>query len=126
HEAAARISRQGLAHAPACWLSAGYTTGWLSGTLDRALLVRETECAAAGGHGCRFEVFETSHATAQEDAELGWLLSQAPFDAFRKLAVRPPIERRDAPVGAVLAGDGRFDRNQPVVHIWGPVMVLPF
>ena len=22
--------------------------------------------------------------------------------------------------------DGQFDRDQPVVHIWGPVMVLPF
>ncbi|MEZ4330391.1 MAG: 4-vinyl reductase [Myxococcota bacterium] len=126
HEAAARTARQGLAHAPACWLSAGYTTGWLSGTLDRSLVARETECAAAGGHHCRFEVIETASPAAHDDAELGWLLAQVPFDAFRKLAIRPPIERRDAPVGAVLGGEGRFDRSQPVVHIWGPVMVLPF
>ena len=43
HEAVARRSRLGSASKPACWLSAGYTTGWLSGTLDRALLAREIE-----------------------------------------------------------------------------------
>lgn len=126
HEAAARSSRRGLAQAPSCWLSAGYTTGWLSGMLDRSLVARETECAAVGGHRCRFEVLDAASPAARDDAELAWLLSQVPFDAFRKLAIRPPIDRRDAPIGAVLGGDGRFDRSQPVVHIWGPVMVLPF
>lgn len=126
HEAAARISRQGPAHAPACRLSAGYTTGWLSGTLDRSLVAREIECAAAGGHHCRFEVIETASPAAREDVDLAWLLSQIPFDAFRRLAIQPPVERADAAVGALLGGDGRFDRSQPVVHLWGPVMVLPF
>lgn len=127
HEAAARISRLDLAAAPSCSLSAGYTSGWLSGTLDRALVAREIECAAAGGSRCRFELIEATQAAAKRDPELEWLLSQVPFDAFRKLALRPPIERRERPAaGTAFGGDGRFDRTQPVVHIWGPVMVLPF
>ncbi len=127
HEAAARISRLELGSAPSCALSAGYTSGWLSGTLERALVTREIECAAAGAPGCRFEVHEMGSAGRGPDPELEWLLSQVPFEAFRKLALRPPIERGERPApGAAIGVDGRFDRSQPVVHIWGPVMVLPF
>ncbi len=127
HEAAARISRLELASAPTCALSAGYTSGWLSGTLDRALVAREIECCAAGAPGCRFEVGEMGSPDFGSDTELEWLLSQVPFEAFRKLALRPPIERRERPAaGTAIGSDGRFDRSQPVVHIWGPVMVLPF
>ena len=41
HEAMARCSRLASPERPACAMSAGYTTGWLSGTLDRFLIVRE-------------------------------------------------------------------------------------
>jgi V4R domain len=128
HEASARISRLEIASAPSCSLSAGYTTGWLSGTLDRALVAREVECAAAGAAGCRFEVHETGAWGSDSDPELDWLLSQVPFDVFRKLALRrPSIERRERPApGTAIGGDGQLDRAQAVVHIWGPVMVLPF
>jgi len=127
HEAVARLSRLEPAAAPACALSAGYTTGWLSGALDRTLVALEVECAAAGGRQCRFEVREADRLRTLADPELDALLEQLPFEAFRKLALRPPVERRDRPApGAPIGGDGRFDRTQPVVHIWGPVMVLPF
>jgi hypothetical protein len=127
HEAAARSARLESASLPACALSAGYTSGWLSGTFDRSLVAREIECAAAGATSCRFEVHEMGSPGFPVDPELAWLLSEVPFDAFRKIALRPPIERRERPTsGAGLAGDGQFDRTQPVVHIWGPVMVLPF
>jgi hypothetical protein len=127
HEAAARISRLDLAHAPSCSLSAGYTSGWLSGTLDHSLVARELECAAAGGSRCRFAVVDVSRGAAAGDVELESLLSQVSFEAFRKLALRPPVDRRERPpTGAAIGVDGRFDRAQPVVHIWGPVMVLPF
>ena len=127
HEAAARMSRLESAASPCCSLSAGYTTGWLSGALDRSLVAREIECAAAGAAVCRFEVHETGSWGSATDPELDWLLSQVPFDAFRKIALRPPIERRERPAkGSAIGADGHFDRSQPVVHIWGPVMVLPF
>jgi hypothetical protein len=122
HEASARCARSGPADAPSCWMSAGYTTGWLSGTLDEALLVREVECAATGGEACRFEAREASDWRDRQDETMDWILSTVPFEAFRKLAVSPPVERALAPPN----GDGGFDRTQSVVHIWGPVMVLPF
>jgi hypothetical protein len=61
------------------------------------------------------------------DPELDWLLSQVPFDTFRRLALRPAIERRERPAaGRALHGGEELDRAQAVVHLWGPVMVLPF
>ncbi|MAG30804.1 MAG: hypothetical protein CL908_07940 [Deltaproteobacteria bacterium] len=126
HEAVARCARLGPPESPACWMSTGYTTGWLSGTLDRSLVAREVECAAMGAETCRFEVLETSEWQTRGDAEMDWLLSQVHFEAFRKVAISPPVERHEcAPVGAD-PRDGGFDRSQAVVHIWGPVMVLPF
>lgn len=127
HEATARLSRLDAPLAPSCALSAGYTTGWLSGALDRSLVAQEFECSAMGAPQCRFEVHETCGESRTRDPELDWLLSQVSFEAFRKVALRPPIERRERPAaGTAIGGDGRFDRTQPVVHIWGPVMVLPF
>ncbi len=127
YEAAARLSRLDTPSAPSCALSAGYTTGWLTGTLERTLVAREVECLAQGAPQCRFEVHEVGRLEATGDPELDALLAQVPFDAFRQVALRPPVERRERPApGTVIGADGRFDRSQPVVHIWGPVMVLPF
>jgi hypothetical protein len=122
HEAMARCSRLGPSEDPGCWMSAGYTTGWLSGTLDRALVVREVECAATGAPACRFEAREAEAWRALRDERVEWILSEVPFEAFRKVAVAPPIDRNPQP--SLTAG--QFDRSQSVVHIWGPVMVLPF
>jgi hypothetical protein len=126
HEAIARCSRLGPPASPKCWMSAGYTTGWLSGTLDRSLVVREVECAATGAEACRFEARESADWQASREPNMQWLISQVPFEAFRKLAISPPIESDLAPPIGGLATEGGFDRSQPVVHIWGPVMVLPF
>lgn len=126
HEAIARCSRLGPAASPNCWMSAGYTSGWLCGTLDRAFIVREVECAAMGAESCCFEALEAAEWSARGDNAMEWLLSQVPFEAFRKIAAGPPIERNsNAPIAAD-AFEGAFDRSLPVVHIWGPVMVLPF
>ena len=126
HEAIARCSRLGSTAEPNCWMSAGYTTGWLCGTLDRCFIVREIECAATGAEACRFEAREAADWQARGDSDMQRILSQIPFEAFRKIAACPPIERGPRlPVGASSA-EGGFDRSQPVVHIWGPVMVLPF
>ncbi len=122
HEAMARCSRLGPPELPGCWLSAGYTTGWLSGTLERALVVREIECAASGAAACRFEAREVADWQHRSDPSMEWILSEVPFEAFRKIAIEPVIVRDTAPA----TDPGHFDRSQCVVHIWGPVMVLPF
>jgi hypothetical protein len=125
HEATSRCARLGAASAPACWMSAGYTTGWLRGTLERPLLAREVECAARGDAHCRFEVREMQTWQASADEALNRLLREVPFETFRRVASATP-DADPHPSGPELRGDGRFDRGQPVVHIWGPVMVLPF
>jgi hypothetical protein len=125
HEANARCSRLGPPASPHCKMSAGYTTGWLCGTMDRLLVVREVECAAMGAEACRFEAREASQWQANGDADMQWILSQVPFEAFRKLADCPSIERDLTPASDGLSMEGGFDRSQAVVHIWGPVMVLP-
>lgn len=126
HEAVARCSRLGRTALPSCWMSAGYTTGWLSGTLDRSLVVREIECAASGAERCRFEARESADWEARGDGDVEWILSQLPFEAFRKIANGLTIEREASRPIAADAAAGGFDRSQAVVHIWGPVMVLPF
>ncbi len=127
HEATARLARLGASGEARCWLSAGYTTGWLSSVLDRAVIAHEVECAARGDASCRFELRESSAWQECGDPVVDWLLAEVPFEAFRKLALAPAVDRRDAPPHAHdLPDEGRFDRSQPVVHIWGPVMVLPF
>ena len=126
HEAIARCSRLGPAASPNCWMSAGYTSGWLCGTLDRSFIVREIECAAMGAEACCFEALEAAEWHARSDNAMEWLQSQVPFEAFRKIATGPPIERNSNPPVATNSFEGGFDRSLAVVHIWGPVMVLPF
>jgi len=128
HEAVARCSRLGASDQPSCWMSAGYTTGWLSGTLNRSVIAREVECAARGDEACRFEVQESGVWSERDQSDMKWLLSEVPFETFRKVAITPPIERADGPPAgtAGIGNDSQFDRSQAVVHIWGPVMVLPF
>ena len=126
HEAVARCSRLGAAEAPACWMSAGYTTGWLSGTLDRLLIAREIECAACGDEACRFEVQEAGVWQERDEPQVKWLMAEVPFEAFRRAANDSPSERCDRTPAETMASEGHYDRFQPVVHIWGPVMVLPF
>lgn len=120
-EASARLARRGHARACGCHLSAGYTSGWLSGHLDGDLLALETECAATGACECLFEAREASAWRGDPRAEA--VLAALPFEALR-LAVlarsepEPVAPEAEPPVG--------LDREEAVVHIWGPVMVLPF
>ena len=53
-EADARLSDLGESPHPACSLSSGYTSGWLSGTLDRDVVAVEETCRASGDTRCSF------------------------------------------------------------------------
>jgi len=118
HEASARLARQGRADAPACMLSAGFTSGWLSELHDLDIVAVEHECSAQGAPVCRFRAIERG----------GWQHeTDGPTDRL------PPVERHlaaaAAPFGPVR--DGRdaaasLDPADEAVHVWGPVMVLPF
>jgi len=117
-EASARISLSGHGREPACFLSSGYTSGWLSGVLDADVLALETTCSAAGADACRFLAREAEAWRAQGDPRASALLDTLPFAAFRNLVRSDPVQTSlESP---------RFDPDAAVVHIWGPVMVIPF
>ncbi len=52
-EAEAHISGQGLGADPVCWMQIGYASGFASAFLGRAIVYRETACAAMGYDVCR-------------------------------------------------------------------------
>lgn len=114
-EAEARLSRLGTAPHPACALSAGYTSGWLSGTLERDVRVEELRCRAAGDDACSFVARDERH----DDDRLRGL----PVAALRGVALAGPNPSGHSRHDAVPI---HMDPGDPAVHIWGPVMVMPF
>ena len=118
-EASVQLSHGGIATGPACALSAGYTSGWLSGILDADLLVIEVTCAARGDETCSFVAREVEAWLDRNDCAADEALAALPYTAMRELVTRSLEE----PPAAAPEG---YDRNSPVVHIWGPVMVIPF
>ena len=110
----ARAVADGAA-APCCHVSAGYTSGWLSGLLDSEVLALERECRAGGSASCRFVAREAHTWDADDHAGLEPL----PFAALRELAER-------ALPKAYEPDEERFEPGTPVIHVWGPVMILPF
>ncbi len=121
-EASAQLQgrAEGEAGGASCYVSAGYTSGWLSGLFEADLLAVETGCSAAGEPRCRFVAREADAWRAGGDARAARLLEALPFAAFREL-VRHQEPERPAPSNA-----DAFDPEAAVIHIWGPLMVLPF
>ena len=119
HEASARLSQLGPAEGCSCWLSAGYTSGWLSGTLGADIVALESSCCAAGDASCAFVAREAEVWRADGEERARTLVDALPFDALRQMVQIEASEQQEP------AAD-RMDFEQPVVHIWGPVMVLPW
>ena len=127
-EANARLSDLGKSPHPACSLSSGYTSGWLSGTLDRDVIAVEETCRASGDACCSF--------VARDEAS--WRGGPGVYDTQRLpvaalRAVANDITRHQTPEGVqsteislVTEVPTEFDREESAVHIWGPVMVMPF
>jgi anti-anti-sigma regulatory factor len=128
-EASGRVSALGASTSAICALSAGYTSGWLSGTLGVDLMAVETECSATGRPACLFVVREACVWRSGTDAAIAARADALPFDAVRELVRRrngrepsEHHERREAPTREAAC----IDRDAAVVHIWGPVMVIPY
>jgi hypothetical protein len=122
HEAGARLARAGRSDEPACYLSSGYTSGWLSGTQEMDLIAVEIECAASGASHCRFRALEIDDWRAQDESRL-IPTDSISFAQFRASATLHTAASDQQPE---LDGEGEFDPNERAVHIWGPVMILPF
>jgi anti-anti-sigma regulatory factor len=118
-EASVHLAREGVPEAPACTLSAGYTSGWLSGILDADVLVVETQCAAQGADACRFIAREVEAWLDREDDVADEALCALPYSSLREIVARE-VEQ------TVEANPSNFEASAPVIHIWGPVMVIPF
>jgi hypothetical protein len=120
-EAAVQLSLGGARKECGCFLSSGYTSGWLSGTLGADILAVETTCAATGAESCHFVAREAEAWRADDSARAEALLEALSFDAFRAVVREDSaVEESDSSEEAAL------DRESAVVHIWGPVMVIPF
>jgi anti-anti-sigma regulatory factor len=120
HEAEAYRTAVGSGTDPTCHVSSGYTSGWLSGIFDSDVLALEVECSASGDSACQFIARETAAWREKPNPRVSRLLDLLPFPAFRQLVARhlesrPEPDRRDA-----------FEAGAAVVHVWGPVMVIPF
>jgi hypothetical protein len=122
-EAAVHRRRYGGSAEPICHVSAGYCAGWYSALFGEFVLVREHACAAAGAAACEFEARSIEHWRRANDAWAASLLKYLDFEAMRETA-----RKRLAVAGESLEGDmlGAFDPLSPAVHVWGPVMVLPY
>jgi len=126
-EAEARLCRGACDDGGTCVVSAGYTSGWLSGILEADLLALETSCSARGEASCAFVARESEAWRRDGDPRAERLLSVLPFTALRSLvgsdtAAPSPSPPRPTPRRA----EGPFDPDAAVVHIWGPVMVIPY
>jgi len=129
-EASAWLSKLGPSAQPSCWLSAGYTSGWLSGALDANVIAVEHTCAGCGAEACSFvarecEAWERAcEAGAASSATLAFLdiVSGLDLDVHRALALRSP----SGPSPDLIQSEGDFEPDAPLVHIWGPVMIVPF
>ena len=123
-EASARLASVGVAAGNACAVSAGFTSGWLSAMLDADVLAVETSCAATGAPACRFVVRDVETWRATGEAPVQAALDALPYAALRELVLertQPP-----APAPAPAAERPGLDPEHAVVHIWGPVMVVPW
>jgi len=121
-EAEAVATGLGAVAGPSCHLSAGYTSGWLSGVFDSEVLAVETTCCAAGAASCRFEVREPRAWLSSGHGPALAGLEGLPFQDLREI-VAQHIEQR--PPAEDSAREG-FEAGSAVVHVWGPVMVVPF
>jgi len=106
--------------APRCYASAGYTSGWLSGILDADVLALEQSCRGADQAECGFLAREASAWRASGNERAQALLDALPFEALRELAAQHLPAAEESPDGE------RYEPGSPAIHVWGPVMVLPF
>jgi V4R domain len=125
-EALAHLSALGRGRESVCYLSAGYTSGWLSGAFDADLVAVETSCSASGEHDCRFVAREAAEWSSRGDARAARSLAALPFAALRALVRDRCARDPERALPSEATSSGAMDRDAAAVHVWGPVMVLPY
>jgi anti-anti-sigma regulatory factor len=128
-EASAYLAALDESEHPACFLSAGYTSGWLTGTLDADILALESSCNTCGGDSCSFSAREASVWRESGDPTALKILDALPFAVFRSIVQANLDFVDDRKMDSMDDRKTALDRVEPgssIVHIWGPVMVIPF
>jgi hypothetical protein len=122
-EARLHLERFDASEDPICFVTAGYAAGWYTELLGETILVREHSCRARGDAACSFEARPLEAWSG--DRVIGELIPCLDVNALRERACESlPHE----PSAEGQEGDlfGSFDPQSPAVHVWGPVMVLPY
>lgn len=105
---------------PTCFVSAGYTSGWLSALFERDVVAVETHCGCLGHDVCRFDAREVEDWLAENHPGAALSLESLNFAGLRKSVSREFVQHPDD------ANHPGFDSSAAVVQIWGPVMIIPF
>ena len=120
-EASSILAALGESEQPACFLSTGYTSGWLSGTLEADILALESSCCTCGDKSCSFFAQEASVWRESGDPAALMILEALPFAVFRSF-----VQANLGTLDDRKAASDRLEPGSSVIHIWGPVMVIPF
>jgi hypothetical protein len=118
-EAQAWLAHRAVHSQPVCAVSAGYTSGWLSALMERDVVAIETECVASGAVACRFSARERLAVLAHGDPRSIRSAEALPVAALRAKLAQPLLD-------PCLPDPQAADGEEAVIHIWGPVMVIPF
>ena len=118
-EADAVLAHVGERSEASCAVSSGFTSGWLSGIYDADVLAIEHDCVTKGDAECAFLALDASQWDAAHGEHVDEARLALPFQPLREVVERS-MESEPAP------DLGDFQEGTPVVHVWGPVMVVPF
>jgi hypothetical protein len=120
-EATIHVTLASPSDTPVCHLSAGYAAGWYTAIFRDTILVLETECEARGDSRCHFEA---QPARVWVEAGDSRALALLPYlDPPDPASHSSESAEEGEGLGAMM---GQFDPLSPAVHVWGPVMVLPY
>jgi hypothetical protein len=126
NEAAARLAGTGKSPTGGCQISLGYTSGWLSGLYERDLLALEVECGVAGHESCEFIARGSDDWSAHATPEQWMLLEALRLPELRDILTEQPRQLAAAHPAEGDDGLEAVDRDACAIHIWGPVMVIPY
>ena len=123
-EATDHRARFGRSAQPVCHVGVGYASGWYSALQRETWLVRERECRAHGDRACRFEARPVADWLERDEPWTRALLPFLDFDGVKERLAEEPVEALElTPSGDLVGG---FEPMSPAIHVWGPVLILPY
>lgn len=97
-EAEAHLTHVGLSGEPACWMMAGYASGYCTNLVGIPILWREVECVAMGHHQCRV-VGKPADMWDDADHDLSFMKIEDFVDTPLKASSKSGVRHSKAAVG---------------------------